>query len=404
MRPHLIILITGVILLIPIITLARSPTLETLSDYYLAGFIFMEISIFLFDRWEKEKRKPRFLVSPVQQHSIDLKAGLGPHRYESQRAQLFAVVINNTGETTAEEVMPFLRVPEVSKDFVIPAERISAIDDLSAVAGWRGIVEEFEEGHDRLGTALIQAEELAESEKQKERQGISLYGGGVGEGFVVFFTVKGSSNLYFASKKKISLDMPRKFYLELWLQAKDLPFRRYGAYEVDAESWDNCMIRKLAKLNGSHSISRQNQVTSFHSLGHPQTLNRLSKQHGKGDSEMRRALIADEEKNTTSSNYERIFLEAVDESISVLLGEDVKQALYTHFETMSSLKTKEIPDRLDDFSLALEMATGKASKVLERAIAKTFYFKLGLEFHEGLNFTLSDYFEYAAAKLRKNRQ
>ena len=63
-------------------------------------------------------------------------------------------------------------------------------------------------------------------------------------------------------------------------------------------------------------------------------------------------------------------LEAIDITIGILLGADVTQALYDYLERDRALRKAEIPDRVEEFSAALETVAGKASQVIERQIMK----------------------------------
>ena len=63
----------------------------------------------------------------------------------------------------------------------------------------------------------------------------------------------------------------------------------------------------------------------------------------------------------TQKTFRNVLLGSVDEALSSL-GDDTKAALYYHLDKEFSLKKKQIPKRLNDFSFALEKLLGNGSK------------------------------------------
>ncbi len=74
--------------------------------------------------------------------------------------------------------------------------------------------------------------------------------------------------------------------------------------------------------------------------------------------------------------FENLFLEAVDESLSSL-GDSAKQAIYYHLEESFRLKRQEIPDRIDEFATAMERIFGYGAKLLQIQIMKRLHEKVG---------------------------
>jgi hypothetical protein len=70
-----------------------------------------------------------------------------------------------------------------------------------------------------------------------------------------------------------------------------------------------------------------------------------------------------------------LLLEAIDEALSSL-GETPKKAIYYQLETAFNIKTKEIPNKIDDFSRALERLFGVGAKHLEIVFMKNLYAKV----------------------------
>jgi hypothetical protein len=67
--------------------------------------------------------------------------------------------------------------------------------------------------------------------------------------------------------------------------------------------------------------------------------------------------------------------EAIDETLSSL-GETPKKAIYYQLKTEFNIKTKETPNKIDDFSRALEKLFGLGAKHLEILFMKSLYAKV----------------------------
>jgi hypothetical protein len=67
--------------------------------------------------------------------------------------------------------------------------------------------------------------------------------------------------------------------------------------------------------------------------------------------------------------FAALLLDAIDLAF-IALGENVKFSIYLNLETKFGLAKQDIPDRIEDFSNALEQIFGQASKQLEILIMK----------------------------------
>jgi hypothetical protein len=92
--------------------------------------------------------------------------------------------------------------------------------------------------------------------------------------------------------------------------------------------------------------------------------------------------------------FRKALLEAVNEGL-LALGESARHAIYSHLERRGSIRREEVPDRLGDFASALEGLIGAGAKVLEKAMVKRLYSKLGLAFKEVEGYGFLDYVEDA---------
>jgi hypothetical protein len=74
-------------------------------------------------------------------------------------------------------------------------------------------------------------------------------------------------------------------------------------------------------------------------------------------------------KTKTEKVFGEILLESIDQAFSTL-GQSVKLSIYFHLETKFALPKQDIPDRIEDFSDAVEKIFGQASIQLEILIMK----------------------------------
>lgn len=100
--------------------------------------------------------------------------------------------------------------------------------------------------------------------------------------------------------------------------------------------------------------------------------------------------------------FNKLVLEAVDEGLSSL-GDSPKQAIYFYLEKTFKIKRSEIPNRIEEFSNALEQIFGHGSKLVEIQIMKLLYEKVGQAFvysPEKDDLLFTEYME--AARLSNN--
>ena len=98
--------------------------------------------------------------------------------------------------------------------------------------------------------------------------------------------------------------------------------------------------------------------------------------------------------------FNELLFKSIDETITSLLSRQVADALYFHLEQVDSVSKLEIPNRLDVLSSTLEQTFGRPSSIIiSKAIAKTLYKALGLNFSESPHGTLIDYIDEAKMKV-----
>jgi hypothetical protein len=97
--------------------------------------------------------------------------------------------------------------------------------------------------------------------------------------------------------------------------------------------------------------------------------------------------------------FDRLLVESLDESFGAVLGEIPKKTVYDILEKNHAITKNRIPEKLDEFSVALETVFGAApSKVLERIVVKELYSKLGLTYIERPDWRLYDYVTEAKSR------
>lgn len=107
----------------------------------------------------------------------------------------------------------------------------------------------------------------------------------------------------------------------------------------------------------------------------------------------------------SNCDFERILLEAIDESLSSL-GQSSKQAVYFHLEQSFNIKKHEIPYKINAFAEAIERIFGVGAKFLEILIMKQLHKKIGgiIKLHEYANLAFTEYITAAKRSfLEKNK-
>jgi len=78
-------------------------------------------------------------------------------------------------------------------------------------------------------------------------------------------------------------------------------------------------------------------------------------------------------------DFKKLLLEAVDEGLSSL-GDSAKKAIYFSLENTFTIKKQDIPNKIEEFTEAIEKIFGHGAKILEISIMKHLYEKVGNDF------------------------
>jgi len=96
----------------------------------------------------------------------------------------------------------------------------------------------------------------------------------------------------------------------------------------------------------------------------------------------------------TKNLFRRALLEAVDDGL-LTLGESGRKAIYFHLQSLYSLKREDIPEHLEAFVESLRKIFGLGAEVIEKAVIKSLYNKLGLKYEEKENVSFLAYLKEA---------
>ena len=96
---------------------------------------------------------------------------------------------------------------------------------------------------------------------------------------------------------------------------------------------------------------------------------------------------------------DRMLVESVNESFAAILGEIPKKTVCDILEKKHAIAVNRIPERLNEFTAALETLFGfTGSKAIVRIIVKRLYSKLALTYIERPEWRLSDYVSEARSR------
>jgi hypothetical protein len=98
-----------------------------------------------------------------------------------------------------------------------------------------------------------------------------------------------------------------------------------------------------------------------------------------------------------SPAFKSVLSEAIGEGLSILGGEDVKQAFFYQVGKRG-VQRSEIPVKLGTFHKILTDIFDSGALILERMIAKSLYSQLGLEFEVHSAWSLEEYAKLAQQK------
>jgi hypothetical protein len=78
-------------------------------------------------------------------------------------------------------------------------------------------------------------------------------------------------------------------------------------------------------------------------------------------------------------DFKELLLKAVDAALSPL-GDSSKHAVYFYLEKNFTVKRQDIPNKIEEFTTAIEEIFGYGAKILETEIMKQLYLKVGSDF------------------------
>jgi hypothetical protein len=128
------------------------------------------------------------------------------------------------------------------------------------------------------------------------------------------------------------------------------------------------------------------------------TINYYSAKKREGNNRLKNKTL-----NITDS-FEDIFLEAVDESLSII-GEPAKNTVYNYLKRTFKMNKQEIPYRIDEYITAIEKMFGTGAKIIQIQTLKKLYKKVGCEIKHYPNHKNLTFIEYISTmKLEKEKR
>lgn len=94
--------------------------------------------------------------------------------------------------------------------------------------------------------------------------------------------------------------------------------------------------------------------------------------------------------------FKKALIEAVDEGL-LMLGESGREVVFFRLQHYYALKKEDIPSNPEIFVQCLRDIFGLGAEVIEKAVIKSLYKKLGIEYKEKRGFSFSDYLNEAKA-------
>ena len=90
-------------------------------------------------------------------------------------------------------------------------------------------------------------------------------------------------------------------------------------------------------------------------------------------------------------DWNNFFAEAVDETLKKIFKKDGTKVIYEFLENHSRLRLEEAADKPEVFSASLEQLMVSAARVIEKAILKNLYSRVGHKFEEKKGYEFPDY-------------
>ncbi len=80
-----------------------------------------------------------------------------------------------------------------------------------------------------------------------------------------------------------------------------------------------------------------------------------------------------------STDFKELLGEAIDAALAQL-GDSSRRAFYLHLKINYNIMKRDIPEKIDEFTIAVEKVFGQRAKILEIEIMKNLFAKIGSNF------------------------
>lgn len=104
--------------------------------------------------------------------------------------------------------------------------------------------------------------------------------------------------------------------------------------------------------------------------------------------------------STHLNDFDKMLVESIDEGIRSLFSQQVVDALRSNLKNKRAIAPDNLPAQLPTLHIVLGKYFGLGARTVERAIVRSLYSKLGLEFQTIEAYQLEDYVYNAKNRLR----
>ncbi len=109
------------------------------------------------------------------------------------------------------------------------------------------------------------------------------------------------------------------------------------------------------------------------------------------------------EETRGDARFRHLLLESIDESLRNVFSEGVRQTIFYQLEDKFSLRREEVPQRVHDFEKGLTAMVGSPAAVLIRLIVRNLSAKLGIPYHQRMDYDFKMYVEDYKRRYEENR-
>ena len=116
--------------------------------------------------------------------------------------------------------------------------------------------------------------------------------------------------------------------------------------------------------------------TDLHSIFAKTQKRKLEKIKDNNETKKRQEYEGPKQNNKNMMSFEKVLLESIDEALSIL-GDSGKQVVYSYLEKSLKMNKGDIPNRMEEFTGAIEDIFKTGAKIIEIQIMKCLFKRVG---------------------------